>query len=242
MLVHGTTADHTRWQPILPLLEPHVTTVTIDRRGRGASGDVASYALEREFEDVATVVDALAETTGSPAHLLGHSLGGTCALGAATLTTNLATLALYEPAWSGEAVCPPELLHRLEALVAAGEREAVLETFFRELVKMPEHEFARYRTLPAWQPRIEAAHTIPRELRALTGAQAVVPDRLATITVPTLMLLGGDSPDFARKATEQIAARLPDVRTVVLQGQQHIAIDLAPDLFADAVLAFLGTA
>jgi pimeloyl-ACP methyl ester carboxylesterase len=39
VLVHGTTADHTRWQALLPLLEPHVTVYAMDRRGRGASGD-----------------------------------------------------------------------------------------------------------------------------------------------------------------------------------------------------------
>lgn len=25
LLVHGTTADHTRWRTVLPLLEPHAT-------------------------------------------------------------------------------------------------------------------------------------------------------------------------------------------------------------------------
>jgi alpha-beta hydrolase superfamily lysophospholipase len=39
VLVHGTTADHTRWRPLLPYLEPHATVHAIDRRGRGASGD-----------------------------------------------------------------------------------------------------------------------------------------------------------------------------------------------------------
>jgi hypothetical protein len=34
-------------------------------------------------------------------------------------------------------------------------------------------------------------------------------------------------------------ASLPDARTVVIEGQQHIAIDLVPALFADHVLAFL---
>ena len=46
VLVHGTTADHTRWQLLLPLLEPHVTVYAMDRRGRGASGDAPDYALE----------------------------------------------------------------------------------------------------------------------------------------------------------------------------------------------------
>ena len=36
-----------------------------------------------------------------------------------------------------------------------------------------------------------------------------------------------------------MAAALPDARIVVLEGQQHIAIDLVPEVFADHVLAFL---
>lgn len=243
VLVHGATADHSRWEPILPLLEPHVTVVAIDRRGRGASGDAADYTVEREFEDVAAVVDAAAQATGGPVHLLGHSYGGTCALGGATLTDNLATLTLYEPAWSAEGeLTPTELLDRFEALLTAGQREQLLETFFREIVGMPEHELAVYRTFPAWQRRIEAAHTLPRELRALTNEQTFDPQRVTTIAVPTLMLLGDDSPDLAKTQTDDIAAQLQDVRIVVLEGQQHIAMDLAPERFIDAVLSFLDVA
>jgi hypothetical protein len=31
----------------------------VDRRGRGESGDNTNYAIEREFEDIAAVVDAM---------------------------------------------------------------------------------------------------------------------------------------------------------------------------------------
>jgi hypothetical protein len=40
------------------------------RRGSGASGDVAPYAIEREIEDVAAVVEAVAACTGGPPTLL----------------------------------------------------------------------------------------------------------------------------------------------------------------------------
>src|SRR5687768_11532650 len=73
VLVHGTTADHTRWRPLLPYLEPHATVHALDRRGRGASGDAPDYGVAREFEDVAAVVDAVAEAAGSAVDVLGHS-------------------------------------------------------------------------------------------------------------------------------------------------------------------------
>ena len=49
VLVHGTTADHTRWAPILPALEEHFTVYAVDRRGRAASGDAEDYAVERAY-------------------------------------------------------------------------------------------------------------------------------------------------------------------------------------------------
>lgn len=81
VVVHGTTADHTRWRPLLPCLEPHATVHALDRRGRGASGDAPDYDVAREFEDVAAVVDAVAQASGSAVDVLGHSYGGLCAFG-----------------------------------------------------------------------------------------------------------------------------------------------------------------
>ena len=59
VLIHGATADHTRWMPILPELEKHFTVYAVDRRGRGKSGDADPYAIDREYEDVVTVVDSI---------------------------------------------------------------------------------------------------------------------------------------------------------------------------------------
>src|SRR5215813_2457638 len=76
VLVHGTGGASVRWKPILPALEQHFTVYAVDRRGRGESGEAASYAIEREFEDVAAVVDSI----GNEVNLLGHSFGAICAL------------------------------------------------------------------------------------------------------------------------------------------------------------------
>jgi pimeloyl-ACP methyl ester carboxylesterase len=188
VLVHGTTADHTRWRPLLPHLEPHASVHAMDRRGRGASGDAPDYDVGREFEDVAAVVDAVAEASGFAVDVLGHSFGGLCAFGGATLTSNIRRLVLYEgwppvnpDAWA----LPPGVEERLDVMLAEGNREAVLETFFREVVRMPEEEFAIYRALPAWRARIAAAHTITRESRAEQAAP-FDPEQAAKITVPTL--------------------------------------------------------
>jgi pimeloyl-ACP methyl ester carboxylesterase len=65
------------------------------------------------------------------------------------------------------------------------------------------------------------------------------PERFKTLNVPTLLLLGGDSPSFSKAAIEPVNGALPNSRIVVLPGQQHIAMDTAPDLFVREVLEFL---
>jgi len=49
----------------------------------------------------------------------------------------------------------------------------------------------------------------------------------------------GDSPHFLKAATKAVDDALPNSRTAVLPGQQHIAMYTAPDLFLHEVLAFL---
>ena len=104
----------------------------VDRRGRGASGDGPDYSLAMEYADVAAVVDTAAAAAGSPVDLLGHSYGGNVAFGAATLTTNIRKLVLYEgwpvPDIAHRTVSPKTMDH-LESLLAQGQPEQMLETF-----------------------------------------------------------------------------------------------------------------
>jgi pimeloyl-ACP methyl ester carboxylesterase len=241
VLVHGTTADHTRWATVLDLFQPHATVCAIDRRGRGGSGDAEHYAIEREAEDVAAVVDALAAETGGAVDLFGHSHGAICSLEAALLTENLRALVLYEPPVVYDPDTYPEgLVERLDDLLTEGRREDVVATFFREMVGMTEDQLASFRRLPAWPARVAAAHTLPREERVgLEYARDFEADRFGSIIVPTLMLLGSDSPSFLRRSTEAVAAALPNADITVLEGQQHVAMDTAPQLLAGLVLAFL---
>lgn len=236
VLVHGTGGAYARWAPILPALEKQFTVYAVDRRGRGESGEARTYAIEREFEDVAAVVDSI----GDQVNLLGHSFGGICALEAALLTPRLRKLVLYEPPLPVPCVTiyPEGVIDRLDALLDAGDRSAVLTTFMREVVRMPEYELDLFKSSPAFPARLAAAHTLPRELRA-HEAYRFEPERFKNLRVPTLLLLGGDSPQFFRSAIEAVNAILPNSRIVELPGQQHIAMDTAPDIFIRELVTFL---
>ncbi len=236
VLVHGTTADHTRWTPILAALERHFRVYAMDRRGRGESGDAEPYALEREFEDVAAVVNAARPQV----NLLGHSYGALCALEAALrTTTHLHKLVLYEPGFpvDGIEMYPPGTREKLQAFLEQGDREGLLVAFFRDIVHVPEKEIALLRAEPVWQARLAAAHTLVREMAE--ADYAFDPERFRGLAVPTLLLLGEHSPPFLKKPTERLASVLRNSRVVVMPGQGHVAMSTAPELFLHEVMGFL---
>jgi pimeloyl-ACP methyl ester carboxylesterase len=238
VLVHGATADHTRWTPVLPAFEQHFTLYALDRRGRGGSGDAEQYAIEREFEDIVALVNSIEE----PVFLLGHSYGALCSLEAALRTTNVRKLILYEPPIpTGIEVYPPEVVTRIQALLDAGDREGAVFTFMQDIVRVPPREMVMLRSAPSWPARIEAAHTILREMRG-SNEYIFEPARFVGLTTPTLLLLGGDSPPFFRAAIEVVHAALPDSRIVIMPGQQHTAMNTAPEVFIREVLQFLAEA
>ena len=240
LLVHGSLGDHTRWDALRPFLEPHVTVHAMVRRGRGASGDAEHYALERESEDVAAVVDALARDAGSPIDVYCSSYGGLCAFGAAPSNPNIRRLALYEawPAVDPAAFAPPdEVVRDIEALLDAGDREAALALAYRELVGVSDAELEVVRAQDSWPNRVAAAHTVPREIRAF-DATSFDPERAARIGCPTLLLVGTESPVWGEEVAT-VAAAMPDARVVRLEGQGHAADLLAPQVVAGPLLAFL---
>jgi pimeloyl-ACP methyl ester carboxylesterase len=237
VLVHGTAADHSRWAPVLPAFKQRFTVYAVDRRGRGGSGDSDDYAIEREFEDVAEVVDSLGEES---VNLVGHSYGALCALEAALLAKNVRKLVLYDPGIevAGEQIYPPEVIERLEALLGARDRDGVVATTMREVAGLPPQTVEYMRSQPVWQARVDAAHTIPRELRAVK-AYRLDAERFGDLGVPTLALSGGDSPAALRKAGEAVNEALPNSRIVVMPGHGHAAMDTGTDLFTTKVLRFL---
>lgn len=238
LVVHGTCADHSAWEKVVPLLADRFTIYAMDRRGRGASGDAPEYALEREVEDVVAAVEGLP----GPVYLYGHSFGGVCAVEAASRAHNLARLVLYEGGPiripQGMALVPEELILRLEELIGAGQREQAVMTFMLKAGAVTPDELEVLRTSASWPARVAAAHTIPRELRALNE---YVPDleRVSAIRIPVLMVVGEQTDPFRRGVWEQLAGVFKDARVRVLPGQRHAAHQTAPALLGNAISDFL---
>lgn len=232
VLVHGGVSDRTYWAPLVAALAEQFTVVTVDRRGRGGSGDTEPYALAREAEDLMAVVGAF----GEPVHLLGHSYGGIVALEAARQTRNLLSLALYEPAVGFEGAVPEEFITEIESLVAAGRRDDATALMMGELVGLPADVLAELRTdTAAWQPMVDCVHTLPRELRTVTGFTFEAA-RYAGIDVPTVLLAGSASPPEMHVGIHLVHDAVGGARIVTIAGVDHEAVTTGPDVLVDAIL------
>ncbi len=147
---------------------------------------------------------------------------------------------LYEPGieTAGEEIYPAVTIARLEALLAAGDRDAVVTTTMREVAGLSPEVVEQLRAQPSWQARVAAAHTIPRELRAVK-AYRFDPTRFGDLRVPTMLLVGGASAAAFRTTARAVDSALSHSRLVVLPGQGHAAMDTTTDLFTTEVHRFV---
>jgi pimeloyl-ACP methyl ester carboxylesterase len=232
VLVHGSIADHTTFDPFVEVLRDNFTTFSMDRRGFGASRDGAVYAIERDFEDVAAVVDAVAGRTGGPVALWGHSYGANCAMGGAAGTGNVHHLVLYEPSLG--LTYPPGSIDAIEDSLARGDREGAIVAVLRDILDMTDDEIDGFRSNSLWPVRVAAAHTVPRECR-VEDTWVYAPGQFDGINAPTILLTGSDSVPEIVKATEQAAAAIPNARVRVLDGHAHFAHKTHPAM-VDAII------
>jgi pimeloyl-ACP methyl ester carboxylesterase len=232
LIVHGGTGDRTRWTPMFPLLQQDFTVCAMDRRAHGRSGDRLPYSLAKEAQDVVAVVEA---RHGHVA-VLGHSFGGVVAYEAAFLTPRITSLVLYEPPVRAD----PRVaaLAKMDAFVRAGDREAATEIFMRDIVLVSPDEINAMRARPSWKGLVGSIEGSIRQHRAL-AANPWDPARAKTLRAPTLLLIGSrtGSQDL-RRSVESLAETLPNARVVVLEGQEHNAMDTDRDRLATVIRSF----
>jgi pimeloyl-ACP methyl ester carboxylesterase len=220
-------------------LSPRVTVINYDRRGRGESSEAGPFAVEREVEDIA----ALIEAEGGRAALFGFSSGGALALRAAGAGIGVAKVAVYEVPFMvdrDEKRPPADYAKRLDDLVGAGDRNGAVKHFMRNAMGMPAPVVTMMRLMPAWKDMAANAHTLPYDWAALDEhnmqGDPLETDEFASITIPALVVYGGKSPANLRKGSEALAAILPDARLRVLEGISH---NLKVDAIAPVLEEFL---
>ncbi|MDX6246412.1 MAG: hypothetical protein QOE76_4135 [Frankiales bacterium] len=220
ILVLGAFNERATGAELAAFLASRFTVVNYDRRGRGTSSDTPPYAVEREIEDLAALIDVV----GGSACLFGYSSGAVLCLRAAAHGLAITRLALYDAPFQPAGTTPEswtDLARRLDDLVSAGRRGDAVELFQTQAVGIPPDVVAKLRHAPFWPALERIAHTLVYESLIL-ASPAELPD---AVTTPTLVMYGDAGPEPLRVAAPALAERLPHGELHAVTGEGH---DLAP--------------
>ena len=197
------------------LLAPRFTVYGYDRRGRGDSGDTAPYAVDREIEDLAALIDV----AGGYAHVWGLSSGGILALQAAAAGLPIRRLAIQEPPLvvnPADRRPPADMRQRVSELIDAGQRGEAVRYVMVDGMGAPSFVPGLLHLMPGvWKRLTAVAHTLPYDAQLVEGFQSghpLPPGQWAEVTVPALVMCGTEkeTPPGLRHAAAAVAAALPD--------------------------------
>jgi len=244
VLVSAALADRGGTRRLADRLAKDFTVVNYDRRGRGKSTDTQPYAVEREVEDIEALIDA----TGGSAFLFGSSSGAVLALEAASkLDGKVKKLFMYEPPFIVDNSRPPmpdDLGKQTTKLVSAGRSGEAVKLFFTKGMGIPNFAVTLMRLMPGWSKMVGMAHTLPYDLAILAGTQTgkpLVPGPWASMTVPTLVMVGSRSEAFFHGGAKAFVSLCPYAQYRSLDGGNHGSVLLAPaSIAAPAKDFFLG--
>lgn len=212
-------------------LAKNFTVYFYDRRGRGESSDTAPYAPEREYEDLAAVIEA----AGGDAFVLGYSSGGALVLQAAASGVAMRKLASYEAPFVGIVAkkgVKPDFVQELNARLAKGDRGSAVNYFMVDMVGGPAFMPLMMRMMPkVYTPLKAVAHTLPYDATIMNGFEVPV-STLAKITTPALIMGGSKGKANMVAAVAAVAAAVPGSVHHTLRGQTHQVKDeaIAPEL------------
>jgi len=233
LVVHGSLSSANDWQLVAEALANDLTVYTMDRRGRGASGDGAEFSLEREQEDIEAVLDLI----GPDTVVFGHSYGAFVALRVAAARP-LSGLITYEPAPPLDGPLFGSTVDGYQELVDSGDLDAALEYGMVNFVKFAPEQVAQFKGSPVWSALAVLTPTWGRELVGIDSAEPGL-DVYRGIASPTMMLVGELSPGWLVEVSRRIHQTVPRSQIVTLAGQSHDAHTFAPADLAVEIVQFV---
>ena len=225
VLVHGSMDRAASFLKVVRRL-PELEIVRYDRRGYGRSVTAGTALTIDEQVD-----DLLAVLGGSPAAVIGHSLGGVIALTAAQRHPELVpSVGAFEApmAWSDWWPTVSAGAAAVEASRHASAEDAA-EQFMRRMIGDERWERLPSRTRAE---RRSEGSALLAELRAIRGDAPYDPRQ---ITVPVVAGYGTESKPYHQQAARQLAELAPHGELIVIEGAGHAAQSSHPDAFADFV-------
>jgi pimeloyl-ACP methyl ester carboxylesterase len=227
--LHGSAATSRQWRFLAGCLEGRFRVIAPDLPGYGRS-----EGLEPGAPDLARVAASLVpliDRTGAPVHLVGHSFGGAVALKIAlAMPERVKSLTLIEPAafhLLRDRGAADRRLHAEILGVASDVRGFVHEGD-------PWNGMARFvdfwHGAGAWGRssdalRLTLASCIGQvdDDFAAIAAEADSLGDLARIDVPTLAIMGLESPAVSMRVTELVAEAIPGARLAMVAEAGHMA-------------------
>ena len=201
-------------------LADRFTVYNYDRRGRGDSGDAGDYAVEREIEDLAAVIEA----AGGSAYVYGSSSGAALSLRAAAAGVPIEKLIAFEPPYvvdDSRKQIPRNWVADMQAL----EPGDAIKYFFTKGIGLPGIFVTMMKLMPAWKPMKAIAHTLPYDAQVLGKncfGEPMDTEQWAPIEQPVLVVNGGKSPGWMKSSTRALAAAVPGAGHTEVPGQNHM--------------------
>lgn len=250
VLIHGLPGTAEDWEDVTPLLAGH-RTIAIDRPGFGYStGGYVSF--DRQLETIDALLHKLHVVRPI---LVGHSYGGTIALGLAErYPSEVRGLVLVDAAAAGLRVgaferAQADLVQVMQLPVV---RQVANATFGQLLITMSVNrtESEAFHPQPvaaAHHQRVLAINMTQGNLEAYAGEQlaangviAQIDKRLGAIRVPAVVIQGNRDELIKPIHGRELAAALPNSRLVMVNGGHMQPYD-HPAAIAIAVQSLSGT-
>ncbi|KYG33347.1 alpha/beta fold hydrolase [Alkalihalobacillus trypoxylicola] len=206
------------------LLSEHFTVYNYDRRGRGDSSDTQPYHVDREIEDLQSLIDE----AGGSAYIWGLSSGAVLSLLAAKKMESITKLALHEPPFvvkEEDRKAPKDFRSHLTSLISKNNRDEAIKYFMVKGMGAPSLVVSMMRIMPGvWSKLMAVAHTLPYDAALLDGymdGKELSTECWSSIQIPTLVLEGTESPSSLRNSAKALASVLPHSQLVSKKGLGH---------------------
>ena len=234
VLAHGVSEHSARYAHVgRALTDAGYALYALDHRGHGRSGGERANIerLDHVVADLLTLVELAAGRQGEKPFLLGHSMGGAVAV-AFTLEheDTIGGLLLSAPAADTSAASPVErVLGRLASAIAPN--LGVFKVHPDGVSRDPEVVRAYVEDPLVFHGKLPA-RTVSELVTAIHG----FPDRLPGISLPLLVMHGGDDPIVPLAASEMIEKRAGSAdKKLIVYGDLYHEILNEPE--QDQVLA-----
>jgi pimeloyl-ACP methyl ester carboxylesterase len=158
----------------------------------------------------------------------GLSSGAVLALEAAARGVPITKLALHEPPFivdQADPRPPVDFVQHVTALIAADRRAEAIRYFMTKGMGAPSFVVGLMRIMPGvWSKLMAVAHTLPYDAALLAdyiGGRPLPAARWSSVSMPTLVLEGTESPASLRHAAAALADALPGARLLSKKGLGH---------------------